>query len=892
MIFSEIHIDGFGIFNNFSLTRLKPGINIILGNNEAGKSTLLKFLRYTLFGYPKSTEQRMAPLNGGEHRGRIKAILSDRKIVTFERIAGSSGGNINLVYGGRSIEDQVLWSKLLGNATKEIFENVYAFSLDELTGWDQLSASGVEDKIFSVGLGLRNISINDVEANIQKQVDDIYKARGTVQKIPLILKEINTRKNRISEIQSNLPRYKDLNLGIKQLEEDIYDIEEQIKKRGIESDRLDNYLRCYESFVKIINIDRDLDLLPEFHGYPQDRVQYLMELEREEQELNDKIHGLRDGSEEEKGIKELEEEIGNISFNSAILEREDKVEFLLTNLEKYRSAITDRMDDDAKTSNLDKAIEQKLKNINAKWTEKDLVDFSDIISHQDRINNFKRGFDEIKESKIKIEGQRDALQTTGNNLNIKIIFILVSVIFIIGSITALYYSLYVLGASLAMISLIIFLLGRKSLNKESSSGNILQRITELKDREEKLKSGYEKYLAELNLQKSLSPDSVFEILRTIGQVNAEINDRDTLRRKQEEQRIPFIEKFEQEVISFRDILAVKEPADNIELIVNQIISEFNKAKEQSQNKEVLKQKLTGNQKELERTEIKLKNVRDKLTELLKSINAKDREDFKKKYEKDHRVKELLEDRKNAVVNIETVVGLNKSDNVIEFLKTRNIEDIKKENKDLDDKIEMNKLELKNKNTELGEKKNELRQIEGESELSEIMTELESERQKLHDAYKNWMAGKIAVKLLTDVKSKYEKEKQPEVIKNSNNYLCKITGHRYNKMHVSLDEREVTVFDAREASKKIEQLSRGTREQLLISLRLGFIEEYERKAEPLPVIVDEVLVNFDPSRAKRTAEVLHDFGRNRQILIFTCHPETVEFFRAKDINKLQIVEQVN
>jgi uncharacterized protein YhaN len=137
MIFKEIHIDGFGIFNNFSLTVLKQGINVILGENEAGKSTLLKFLRYTLFGYPKSIDQRMAPLNGGEHKGRIKAILSDKKIVTFERIAGSSGGNINLIYDGRSVEDQVLWGQLLGNATKEIFENVYAFSLDELTGWDQ-----------------------------------------------------------------------------------------------------------------------------------------------------------------------------------------------------------------------------------------------------------------------------------------------------------------------------------------------------------------------------------------------------------------------------------------------------------------------------------------------------------------------------------------------------------------------------------------------------------------------------------------------------------------------------------------------------------------------------------------------------------------------------------
>lgn len=887
MIFEEIHIDGFGIFNDFSLTRLKPGVNIILGNNEAGKSTLLKFLRYTLFGYPKSTEQRMVPLNGGEHRGRIKAILSDNKIVTFERTAGSSGGNINLIYDGQSLEDQFLWIQLLGNATKDIFENVYAFSLDELTGWDQLSASGVEDKIFSVGLGLRNISISDVEGNIQKQVDEIYTQRGSKQIIPSVLKEINTRKTRIREIQTNLPRYRELSLNIKQLEEDIYNIEQQIKKHGIESERLHNYLRCYESYVNIINTDRELDILPEFHEYPEDGVEHLKELEREEQELNDKIHGLRAGSEEEKGIEELKEEMDNITFNAVILETEDRVEYLVTNLEKYRSAVKDRMEDDAKTDNLNRSIKQKIKNISSEWSEKDLTGFSDIISHQDRINDFKKKFDEIKNSKMKFEGQRDALQTTGAHLNIKIILILISLIFIIGSITAFYYSLYVLGVSLIMISMIIFLLGRKSLNKESPPINVQHRITELKAREEKLKNGYEEYLAELNLQKSLSTDSVLEILRTIGQVNTEINDRDALKRKQEEQRIPFIEKFEQEVISFRDILAVKEPEDNIELSVNQIISEFNTSKEQSRNMDVLRQKLNGNQKELERTEIKLKNNRDKFTELLKSVNAKDRDDFKKKYEQNYKVKELIEDRKNAVVNIETVVGLNKSDKVIEFLTARNIEDIKKEKNDLDDKIEINREELKNKNTELGEKKNELRQIEGESELSEIMTGLESERQKLFDAYKKWMAGKIAVKILTDVKSKYEKEKQPEVIKNSNNYFSRITGERYKRMNVSLDEKGVTVFDAREASKKIEQLSRGTREQLLISLRLGFIEEYERKAEPLPVIVDEVLVNFDPDRAKKTAEVLYEFARNRQVLIFTCHPETVEYFKPKDINKINI-----
>ena len=38
MIIREIHIDGFGIFNEFSIKNLDKGINILAGENEAGKS--------------------------------------------------------------------------------------------------------------------------------------------------------------------------------------------------------------------------------------------------------------------------------------------------------------------------------------------------------------------------------------------------------------------------------------------------------------------------------------------------------------------------------------------------------------------------------------------------------------------------------------------------------------------------------------------------------------------------------------------------------------------------------------------------------------------------------------------------------------------------------------
>jgi uncharacterized protein YhaN len=60
-----------------------------------------------------------------------------------------------------------------------------------------------------------------------------------------------------------------------------------------------------------------------------------------------------------------------------------------------------------------------------------------------------------------------------------------------------------------------------------------------------------------------------------------------------------------------------------------------------------------------------------------------------------------------------------------------------------------------------------------------------------------------------------------------------------------------------------------------------------KPEPLPVIVDEVLVNFDPVRARKAAGIFQEFGEKRQILVFTCHPATLEYFNKHKINLIKL-----
>jgi len=886
MIFKEIHIDGFGIFNGFSLPNLKKGVNIILGNNEVGKSTLLKFLRFTLFGYPSRTDQRMSPLNGGKHGGRIKALLASGKEVTFERFAGSKGGGINLIYDGISSQNQSQWSQLLGNATADLYNNVYAFSLNELVDLGSLSSSGVEDKIFSVGLGLGDTSIGEVESNIQSRVDQIYTLRGSKQQIPSILKEIQSKKLQIQTIQDNLPYYQELTREIENIKDEINDIEKELEKSVAARDKLDNYLKCHDSFISVTKALNELQNLPELRDYPEKGTEELDKLEDKEQELSDRIQELRTGSQ---GIEELDDAIKAISFNSELLKHADKIEYLRKNLEKYKQTLNDKNDDDGKVEKINQSINQGLSKISAGWTEKNIAEFSELILHKSMIEGFREQFEEADSDKRTIAADLKALQSKESAVNTKNLMILVSLILLIGSIPAFYYSLPVLGAALVLIALLFFA-GKRFLLKEDPQSGIKQKLDKLNINYEILNNEYEKYLEQnLNLPTHLSTNDVLEIFRTIEQLQKEISARDSLNEKQKIQRIPFIQEFVREANSLKEIIQAHKPNGNVEVLVNQIIAEFDTSQRQLQEKEKLQENFNRKQKELETATLMLDKNQEQIAKLLESVNATDRQDFRKKYEVNSRVKELIEKKDRDIQTIEKIVGLNNADEVIEFFKTNEKQEVEKKRSDLTSQIRTKNEELKVNNLALGEKRNEIKRIEGESELAQVMTELETEKQKLNNAYKDWISGKIALKILGDVKTKYEKEKQPEVIKNSSTFFGKITRDRYKRISVSLDEKAVVVFDSKEASKKIEQLSRGTKEQLLISLRLGFIEEYEKQVEPLPIIVDEVLVDFDPHRARQTAAILREFGKDRQILIFTCHPDTKDYFDSSVVNLTQINE---
>jgi len=76
-------------------------------------------------------------------------------------------------------------------------------------------------------------------------------------------------------------------------------------------------------------------------------------------------------------------------------------------------------------------------------------------------------------------------------------------------------------------------------------------------------------------------------------------------------------------------------------------------------------------------------------------------------------------------------------------------------------------------------------------------------------------------------------------------------------------------------KEPSQLSGGTREQLYLAIRLAYARHYCQENEPLPLVMDDVLVNFDDERSDAALEMLIELAQDIQVIFLTCHHDTIQ-----------------
>jgi len=184
---------------------------------------------------------------------------------------------------------------------------------------------------------------------------------------------------------------------------------------------------------------------------------------------------------------------------------------------------------------------------------------------------------------------------------------------------------------------------------------------------------------------------------------------------------------------------------------------------------------------------------------------------------------------------------------------------------------------------LGELNQQLKQLEESRSLENKLLELGAVDEQLRAAIEQWHVLSVTWGILDTIRIRYERDRQPETLREASEYLRQLTSGKYTRIWTPLCEPVLRVDDIQGRTWPVEVLSRGTREQLFLSLRLALVASYARRGARLPMVLDDLLVNFDARRAAAAAVVLRDFAAaGHQILLFTCHEHLAATFRSLEV----------
>lgn len=200
-------------------------------------------------------------------------------------------------------------------------------------------------------------------------------------------------------------------------------------------------------------------------------------------------------------------------------------------------------------------------------------------------------------------------------------------------------------------------------------------------------------------------------------------------------------------------------------------------------------------------------------------------------------------------------------------------------------------ELNALNNEMGTLKKEIEIGMGQGNMDEIESEialLEGELKKIA-----LQRDKLILmrNVILEAEKRFREEHQPDVLKKAGRYLSVITEGKYTHLFTKEGQQAALLvrrFDSQELIEVKEgALSRGTLEQVYLSLRLAFMEHLDPGGDPLPAFLDEVFVNWDGFRLDNGFALLRELGKQRQVFIFTCHDWLAERLTGK--LDVQVVE---
>lgn len=397
---------------------------------------------------------------------------------------------------------------------------------------------------------------------------------------------------------------------------------------------------------------------------------------------------------------------------------------------------------------------------------------------------------------------------------------------------------------------------------------------------EELRESWHGWLAGHGFQTSLAPDTAREALAILDQAWERSQGLGKLLAEQQR-----IESVRAEFLARTEALLARlgrppAPPEERAAALDDLLAESEGNDRNQTTRNALRKQLDKAETTLARTAERQEQARAALAALLARHVAESADELRERIECAEQRRTAAEARRQGLRNLQTAVGTSDEASVRAlFSDTKQaglpeeIESISAEVRDLQETVES----LRNERARVLER---MTRLASSDEIARLRQEQEAVRAAMEAAALDWSRAMLAKRLLDAAKATFERERQPQVLKEAAEFFRLLTNGRYAGIFSPLGgDRQLQARLPGGETRTPDQLSRGTVEQLYLALRFGFLADSARKGTCLPVLMDEILVNFDPSRSQAAARAIARLAETQQILYFTCHPGVAELFEG-------------
>ena len=135
---------------------------------------------------------------------------------------------------------------------------------------------------------------------------------------------------------------------------------------------------------------------------------------------------------------------------------------------------------------------------------------------------------------------------------------------------------------------------------------------------------------------------------------------------------------------------------------------------------------------------------------------------------------------------------------------------------------------------------------------------------------------LAIDILDQAYDELKRQFSPRLRELTQTYLSQLTGGRYQEVYVDSDMKMKTRYEGSSQTREADYLSGGTTDQIYLALRLA-ISELLAGDMPVPLILDDIFVQYDDTRLAQGLALLGKYGKEqqRQIIMMTCQDRVAE-----------------